>query len=177
MKRWVLFCLAGLFACGMCYAGFYYGRYIPFIQQWPLFEALRNTAAIIFAVVGAWLAIIYPERLKLSFGKPASTDKGSENVGLLLTPAVHSTIILVCLLLIGICAPILKQIPGILAYVELFRGLSFLTLTLLTLWQIVIVIMTVLPAEMVKSNFDKEQSTKRVLAGYAKLRKKDGPTK
>lgn len=167
----------GLLACGMSYAGFYYGRYIPFVQQWPLFEALRNTAAIIFAVVGAWLAIIYPERLKLSFGKSANITNGSENVGLLLTPAVHSTIILVCLLLIGICAPILKQIPGILNYVEIFRGLSFLTLTILTLWQVVIVIMTVLPADMVKSNFDKEQSTKRVLANYGKLRRKDNTLK
>lgn len=45
------------------------GENVSFAQQWPLFEALRNTASIIFAAVGAWLAIIYPERLKMSFGR------------------------------------------------------------------------------------------------------------
>lgn len=45
----------------------YFGRHITFALQWPLFEALRTTASIIFAVVGAWFAIIYPERLKKSF--------------------------------------------------------------------------------------------------------------
>lgn len=111
-----------LCAC-FCCAGFYYGRQIPFAQQWPLFEALRNTAAIIFAVVGAWLAIIYPERLKISFGKKASPDSSNGNMGLLLTPAVHSTVILVFLLLIGIAAPILKQISQLQQYLSLFRGL------------------------------------------------------
>ncbi|WP_408913341.1 hypothetical protein ACJUA3_03255 [Citrobacter freundii] len=43
------------------------GRNVAFALQWPLFEALRTTASIIFAVVGAWFAIIYPERLKKSF--------------------------------------------------------------------------------------------------------------
>lgn len=46
--------------------GYYFGKNVPFHEQWPLYEALRTTASIIFAVVGAWLAIIYPERLKFS---------------------------------------------------------------------------------------------------------------
>ncbi len=162
-----IICLLSLALCG---AGYYLGRAIPFAQQWPLFEALRNTAAIIFAVVGAWLAIIYPERLKLSFGKAANVDgRGSDNVGLLLTPAVHSTFILVCLLLIGVVAPLLKQIPGILNYVDLFRGVSFFLLTVLTLWQVAIVIVTIFPADLIKSNFDSEQATKRLLAAHDTL--------
>lgn len=154
-------CLSGL---ALCMAGFYFGRAIPFAQQWPLFEALRNTAAIIFAVVGAWLAIIYPERLKLSFGKSSGVAASSNgNVGLLLTPAVHSTIILVCLLLIGVVAPILKQVPGVMNYVDGFRGTSFFLLTSLTLWQVAIVIVTILPADLVKANYDNEQTTKKLL--------------
>lgn len=169
MLRNLLIVLIVAFCACICGAGFYYGREIPFAQQWPLFEALRNTAAIIFAVVGAWLAIIYPERLKISFGKNASPDSSNGNMGLLLTPAVHSTVILVFLLLIGITAPILKQISQLHDYLALFRGLSFFSLTILTLWQILIVLMTVIPADLVKRLADDEQIAQDVKNHYSKL--------
>jgi hypothetical protein len=170
MIRYVIFLLLGLAGSAICIAGFYFGQKIPFAQQWPLFEALRNTAAIIFAVVGAWLAIIYPERLKISFGRsPSIGGSGNDNVGLLLTPAVHSTIILVCLLMIGILAPLMKQIPGVLAHVEILRGVSFFILALLTQWQVAIVIVTIIPADLIKSNFDREQSERNMIAAQNSL--------
>ena len=136
--RKLFFIIIALSGFSICWAGYYYGRNIPFIQQWPLFEALRNTAAIIFAVVGAWLAIIYPERLRLSFGQSQSGEKSNKNINVLLLPAIFSTVILVLLLLIGILAPILKQIPSFLEHTAVFRGISFLILCILTLWQIAI---------------------------------------
>lgn len=172
MKRGVLLGASALGGTALCVAGFYYGQFIPFAQQWPLYEALRNTAAIIFAVVGAWLAIIYPERLKLSFGQAASNVKTNGNIGLLLTPAVHSTIILVALLLIGVIAPILKQLPILFLHIDLCRGLSFLTLMALTLWQVVIVIMTIAPADMVKLMTDRERAENEVEDHFNKLIRK-----
>lgn len=157
-----------------CGAGYYYGRGIPFIYQWPLFEALRNTASIIFAVVGAWLAIIYPERLKMSFGKLGEVQKKYDNMGLLLTPAVHSSFILIALLLIGIVAPLLKQIPELAEHYVFLRGASFVTLTILTLWQVVIVVMTLFPAEIVKTYVDREEATREVIDMRAKLTNRDG---
>jgi len=105
--------------------GFQFGQSVPFVNQWPLYEALRNTAAIIFAVVGAWLAIIYPERLKLSFGAPAETKGSSAKLLLLLTPAVSSTFILMIVLMVGVLAPVFKQMPFVLERLEFFRGISF----------------------------------------------------
>jgi hypothetical protein len=161
-------------ALALCGAGYHYGRLIPFAQQWPLYEALRNTASIIFAVVGAWLAIIYPERLKLSFGKGGKEVAPKGNIGLLLTPAVHSTIILVILLLVGIIAPLLKQIGAIIEHVEVWRGVSFALLASLTLWQVVIVIMTIFPADMVQTFVAKEEATSEIKAHYGKLNRKAG---
>lgn len=172
--RNLVFGIAILFSAALCVAGYYAGRHIPFSAQWPLYEALRNTAAIIFAVVGAWLAIIYPDRLKLSFGRTTNTS-GSGNIGLLLTPAIHSTIILVVLLLIGVLAPILKQVPPLALYLEECRGLSFLLLTTLTLWQIVIVVMTIIPADMVKSSTDQDMAKKKVLDHQNKLTRQYNP--
>lgn len=155
----------------LCVAGFYCGRNIPFASQWPLYEALRNTAAIIFAVVGAWLAIIYPDRLKLSFGQTSDKVKNG-NMALLLTPAIHSTVILVTLLLIGILVPMLKQVPALLEHLALCRGISFAVLTLLTVWQALIVVMAIFPADIVKSAADKETAEQEVINDRDKLVRK-----
>lgn len=175
MIRVLIWISIAIVCVGMCAAGFYFGQNIPFAQQWPLFEALRTTAAIVFAVVGAWLAIIYPERLKFSFGRNTGRNRGSANAAVLLYPAVYSTIILICVLFIGILAPILKQIPAVMAHLPLCRGLAFLALTILTLWQIAVVIITAIPADMVKSSVDREQATEEVLQQRSRLIRNRGP--
>ena len=43
------------------------GNNVAFEKQWVLYEALRSTASIIFAVAGVWLASVYPYRLKHPF--------------------------------------------------------------------------------------------------------------
>lgn len=168
-NAFLVFCL--LLAVALTACGFMFGRGIKFAEQWPLFEALRNTASIIFAVVGAWLAIIYPERLKFSFGRKAGAVESSPGIGLLLTPAVHSTILLAILLLIGISAPMLKQIDLVMGHVGLFRGLSFACLVALTCWQISIVAMTLFPAEIVQSSIDNENAKADILASRGTLRR------
>lgn len=164
--------VAIMVALMICAAGYYYGRHIPFEKQWPLYEALRTTASIIFAVIGAWLAIIYPERLKVSFRGNDRGNGGNGNLGLLLTPAVHSTVILALLLLLGICAPLLKEVPAVRPHVEVARGVSFVILSVLTIWQVVIVFMTLFPAQIVQEQIAKENAKKMIDDQYGKLRKK-----
>ncbi|MDG9882286.1 hypothetical protein N7650_05500 [Pseudomonas sp. GD04058] len=137
---------------------FWQGSGVPFKDQWPLFEALRATASIIFAVVGAWLAIIYPDRLKLSFRK-ATTPKPSNGGGMsrLLTPIVHSTAILCSVLLIGIIAPLLKRFDFLVSHVEIMRSLSYGSLAILTLWQLWTVVLSLVPADIVISRSEHEE--------------------
>ena len=135
------------------------GSLIPFSEQWPLYEALRNTAAIIFAVVGAWLAIVYPDRLKVSLSnekKGVTTPRDAERVATLMTPIVHSTFILAAVLLIGVAAPLLKSFAFVQQYTAPFRAASYATLTALTLWQLWTVLLTLVPASDVtnRSNQD-----------------------
>lgn len=171
MPRLIFFALSAAFALGLCAAGFFYGQCISFSNQWPLYEALRNTASIIFAVVGAWLAIVYPDRFRLSLGAGESKAAApSKSMGLLLLPAVHSTILLVVLLLAGVMAPILKQMPFALDNLELFRGLSMSFVCALTCWQVVIVIMTLFPAEALQSQTAREAASKSIDAQHIKLR-------
>jgi hypothetical protein len=173
MLRVIVLSIMAIAALLFVAAGYCLGQKIPFAQQWPLFEALRNTAAIIFAVIGAWLAIIYPERLKIPFKNKISDvniDNGS-SMGVLLMPAVHSTVLLVVLLVLGVAAQLLKQIPQVMEHVTLFRGLSFSGLVILTCWQIVIVVMTLFPAELVLSSSQRDTAQKAIENRFGKLRR------
>ena len=103
--------LGWIFALVAVLAGGWFGRNVPFSEQWPMFEALRTTAAIIFGVIGAWLAIIYPERLKLSFKQNKNGTPSETGIGQLFSPVVNSTLILGAILVLGVIAPIAKKYP------------------------------------------------------------------
>ncbi|MEB1944337.1 hypothetical protein VDR83_21365 [Xanthomonas campestris pv. campestris] len=137
------------------------GSKVPFSSQWPLFEALRTTAAIIFAVVGAWLAIVYPERLKRTRqdnGEVVGVRSGPDRVKFLLHPIWHSTIILAVVLAVGMIAPLLRQFGLVQAHAEELRGVSYVVLASLTMLQICSVVMTLATASELKDQVGTEES-------------------
>ncbi|MFZ2168466.1 MAG: hypothetical protein WAW61_02400 [Methylococcaceae bacterium] len=150
-------------------AGYIYGQQVPFSEQWPLFEALRTTSAIIFAVVGAWLAIVYPERLRLSLNSQNELGQNhypnNINIRTLLSPAVNSTFILCAVLLTGIIAPLLKRAAFVSMYLGECRGATYALLVALTLWQTWTVILTLVPTDLIMSNTEHENTRNRVLNG------------
>ncbi|WP_081195571.1 hypothetical protein [Halomonas sp. BC1] len=158
-----------LLLAGFC-LGWYFGENVSFSDQWPLFEALRNTAAIIFAVVGAWFAIIYPERMKGILNRkspsPLAVSAG-EGIGKLFSPIVHSTIILCIILLIGILAPLAKQIDYLVANSEYLRRFSFGMLYVLTFWQIWTVLVALIPALLLKEASDQQKLDEDNLKAYS----------
>lgn len=132
-------------------AAYFVGDKITFSEQWGLYETLRTTASIIFAVVGAWFAIVYPEKLRAPFRERSSYQANSDSrFGSLFSPIVNSTVILCLILFIGILAPVLKQIPILLEYKGYLRAVSFGLLCCLTFWQIWTVFITLIPADMLK---------------------------
>ena len=146
------------------------GRRVPFAEQWPLFEALRTTSAIIFAVVGAWLAIVYPERLRLSLSPSDETshEKIQNNIGILLSPAVNSTCVLCVVLLVGVSAPLLKRADFVSQHLAEWRGGSYALLVALTLWQVWTVILTLVPADLILSRSNQENKRNGILQGLRK---------
>lgn len=147
-------------------AGFWFGRSVPFAEQWPMYESLRTTASIIFAVIGAWLAIIYPDRLRISFGVKSNSVSPSLGMSQLFTPVVNSTAILCVILIIGAAVPILRRNPPPVD-IELCRGLSYLLLVGLTFWQLWTVILTLIPASEMKASVDQENQSLALTAGRA----------
>lgn len=166
MRKTLLLGVAWLSSSVMVMSGFWLGQSVPFNEQWPLYEALRTTAAIIFAVIGAWIAIIYPERLKLSFAEHKKSETRAEgSMGKLFSPIVHSSAILCLVLLIGIVAPVLRVIPALEEYKVLFRGISYGLLVALTLWQLWTVVLTLIPADVIKTYSDREDRRRTFIEG------------
>lgn len=163
MKVAITLC-ASVVAIVIVALSFVVGRHISFAHQWPLFEALRATASIIFAVVGAWFAIIYPERLRAAFRSEDTQPIEPTAMRKLFTPIVHSTIILSLILLIGILAPMVGVTDIAKNHKEVARGISYATLSALTLWQIVTVLMTLNPADTLKSRADLDRRKQEALA-------------
>ncbi|HGW5507888.1 TPA: hypothetical protein ACNH1V_001943 [Citrobacter koseri] len=148
------------------------GRNVAFALQWPLFEALRTTASIIFAVVGAWFAIIYPERLKKSF-RGGATDNNGPGIHRLFTPIVHSTAILATVLIVGVVAPLLKQFDWILSHKDIFRGISYGLLVFLTLWQLATVLFSLIGPDMIKRHVSRQDRAEEAAKAVMPSRKDD----
>ncbi len=104
-------------------------------------------------------------------------DASATGWGQLFTPVVHSTLILDVVLLLGISVPVLKH-AGLDVPVECWRRTSYGLLVALTLWQIWTVVLTLVPAEKVKSSLDATNARAATLSGLMNVgqrRKKAEP--
>ena len=157
---------------GMARVFFTFGKNIPFAEQWVLYEGLRNTASIIFGVMGAWLAIVYPEVLSNIIEK--RTSSGAQNYNKLIAPLVYSTITLIWVMMLGIIVPILKQVSFFVSHSNSLRGISFSILCVLTLLQIWALILTLLPADMTKRTIDRVDGSHKAQQRWRSRQQKIG---
>lgn len=172
LNRPLLFFSLFFLGCCLCTLGYVLGKNVEVSVQWPLYDTLRNTSAIIFAVVGAWLAIIYPERLKFSVRKQDGASEDAPGLKLILTPAVSSAAILIIVLLLGVMHPLLRQIPELMAHKEVIRGASFCLLVALTLWQMVTVVIAILPVDILVTREAEERAFREIDNHYGSIRQK-----
>lgn len=145
------------------------GQEVSFETQWRSYEALRNTSGIVFAVMGAWIAIIYPESLR----KIISPDsEGGEEILNMLQAMLISAIILAFVLLLGVAVPLLSQYSFLAAQERAFRGLSYLTLSLMTLAQLWTLLLTILPNYIVKRSMVRRRNDAALLSEMTKHEKR-----
>ena len=156
----ILFSLLFAILCGL------YGSNVSFSQQWPLYEALRTTSAIVFGVMGAWLAIIYPGILSHVFDKKTLPDTDQQNVNKLLSPMYYATMILIVVLFVGVFAPILKQFSSLMKYAIFLRGLSYSILAFFTVLQLWALLLIFIPQDIVGKKIGEFQSKHRFLQGF-----------
>jgi hypothetical protein len=131
-----------------------YGRGVPIKEQLVVYEGLRSTAAIVFAVMGAWIAILYPGKLATAFGSKSQRDQRAEllQINRLFRPMIYSTVILLIVTAIPFSAVLAKQVINLAAYKEFFRAFSFTIVGILVLMQLWSIILTLIPGDNVKGD-------------------------
>ncbi len=117
---------------------FFLGMKIPVSNQFATLESLRTTSAIIFGIMGAWIAIIQPELLKVAYdGKYRKV----ENFDRLSKPLLYSTLIIIFSLLFSVFSPLVYQFKNLFSYKLIFRGVLFSLIsiqTLLLIWSLIL---------------------------------------
>ncbi len=129
---------------------FYYGQNVSYEIQNTLYEGLRNTSAVIFGIMGIWIAVIYPDVLSNIFKKKERGEIELElrKVNRLLYPLLYSTLALIVVLIVTTLAPLLKLIPFFIKNYMLLRGISYSILGVLTLLQIWALILALIPGDV-----------------------------
>lgn len=131
----------------IAYIGYHFGAPIPLKDQWPLFEALRTTTSIVFGVMGALLALVYPDAVKNALRNGPNTQESDGGLKRLITPCGHSALLLILLVFV---APIISWLgtfdPKEFAEnVTLFQQVTFSIFCVLSYWQIYILLMVLIP--------------------------------
>ncbi len=150
------------------------GRNIAFNEQIPIYDGLRNTSAIIFAVMGAWIALLYPGKLSQAFGQKPYKEKAGDidQINRLFRPMIYSTVILMVVIGVSFVVPLAKQIDYLHPYKEVFRSVSFGVIAFLTLLQFWSIMLTLVPGDTIKDDLDDIKSRAELLERMRPGRKK-----
>lgn len=153
-----------VFAAIFLMAMFWLGQEIPMESQLEMYGDLRNTSAIIFGVMGAWLAILHPSSLKVVFSEDNKeiNPKDKTTITLLLRPIFVATIVLVAALLIGPTVLAAKTIHQLLDIRETLRGLSFSLLCSLSVLQLWALLLTLVPADLIYLKIQKDEKNAQI---------------
>lgn len=132
----------------VAWIGFHFGGGISLGDQWSYIEALRTTTSIVFGVMGALLAVIFPEVLKGSLRGMAS-GKGASNLHRLLNPCAHSATLLIVLVTI---APGFAWLRSLNLHPKsdeliLIQQVSFSVFCALSYWQVSILLIVLFPMD------------------------------
>lgn len=153
-----------LLALVIGYFCFTYGKNIPYEVQEKMFDALRNTSATIFTIMGIWIAVIYPDGFSETFSSRSSNSqekKQIERVRKLLYPMVYSTIIFSSVLIFQFFAPIAEQISFFNNNSEIIRGITYAFLGVLTIVQLWTLFLAIVPAEYLLRDLTYSESKKQ----------------
>ena len=107
-----------------------------------LLATLLNISAVVFAIIGAWIAVIYPEIMGRSFTKSeriteVDNTRGDINhLSKLVEVVLYSSIVLMAVLSLQFLFPILKSMSYLgvpVSYVKVFTFYVIFSLTILQL--------------------------------------------
>ena len=138
-----------LIGCLALAFGYFLGEKFPWKEQEPLYAMLRNAAYILFGILGAWFAVVFP--FAHSEGNPAH-DQTKRFIEMLCPALDHVIYLIVLTLLAPFCAAIAKNFTYLMPTQTIFtfRKASFAFLFFLLFYQIVILLLVLRPFDLLK---------------------------
>lgn len=120
-----------------------FGKDIDLSKQRPLYEGLLTVSAIIFAVIGAWITIIFPRAVdKVVKQKQSLSESEVRNLDLMVLNIKISTGVIIAVMSAGIIEQMLKVFEWHALIIITFRSLSFGLLGFATVAQFMTLFLT-----------------------------------
>jgi hypothetical protein len=155
--------------CSSAFAiGLWAGRGILFVDQVQLLRELREVSTIIFGIMGAWSAIVYPEELKRKLMATEATALDPETLERfqkLMHCIVLSAGIVAIILVMQFGAAILGQFHWVQHHCIYFRAISFAIGCVLAVSQIWVVFLMLVPINAADADVRAVQETQEHLKG------------
>ena len=124
------------------------GWFIPIERQLPLYEGLRDGSAIIFGVVGAWIALVYPSALaNLRARRPSLDDPETVIASKLFNALLCSAGVLATALVLPVGREVLRVFPELWTMHGYLRAGSFILIVALTCLLLWALLLALLPGE------------------------------
>lgn len=174
LKKIILTVLQVIVLLLVLWGSYYYGRNISMEQQLSLYDSLKNISAIIFGIIGAWIAVVYPEALQNLLDFSSHDRSVSQTFSKLLIVMSVSSLVLISSLMLEFVIPIARQVAFFVSYQNIFRGISYSFLAISTLVQAWCIGATLLPGINAEKKVKRIEKVREI---DDKIMRRDGKTK
>lgn len=148
-------------AFGILLAAILFGDAVPVSAQRDILETLRTIASIVFGVVGAWIALVYPKALEDLLKPDEGLVPRASDIERLLRPLLYST----CVLAFTLCFDFIYVVMISLAidtmYVGTIRKISLFLVTGMTILEVWALALTLGPTDAIRQELRLLQERRR----------------
>ena len=119
---------------------------VDYAQYKDLLGTLFNLSAIVFAIIGAWIAVVFPQTMSKVFAKDVSyaesraelshEQKNADYLSQLVEVVLASATVLMIIVIIQLVFPVVKQLDFYVNYNSNLKMLGFGLVTFLSLVQL-----------------------------------------
>lgn len=152
---------------GSVVAGYAVGRDLLFADQWPVFDGLRQTAAIVFGLSGAYIAIVYPAALTSLLRQHKLESDEARAFRSLLTSMELSFAILLAVLVAGFLAPVVRHNGFFNRHVKVVCGISFAFASILVWVEIGAIVSILYPLDSFTRDIERQQRSRDIVKGLS----------
>lgn len=130
------------------------GRGVPWDAQSDVYSALFQVSAIVFGVMGAWIAIVHPKGLREILGKQGQPSNKTLRTKKLLNAMKCATGIVAACLIVQLLAPLSKEVEWLRQNKEIVRSGSMAFVATLVVIQLWTLVLSLLPIDEVEAELD-----------------------